>query len=56
MIFDNPIGLRIAYWLDIIILAATQRKRTKRTVDVGPVRRSTPRADQAYDSRPYMHE
>lgn len=30
MIFDNPIGLRIAYYLDLILMWLSQNKQTKR--------------------------
>lgn len=30
MIFDNPLGLRIAYFIDLILMWLTQTKGTKR--------------------------
>lgn len=29
MIFDNPIGLRVAYLIDLVLTVLTQRRSTK---------------------------
>jgi hypothetical protein len=31
MIFDNPIGLRLAYVIDLLLTIFTQRRHSKRT-------------------------
>lgn len=30
MIFDSPLGLRVAYWLDLVLVLFFQRGKNKR--------------------------